>query len=215
MPVGKTPAVAHFECVECYDKSLEQSSRDNKDKYHPAKDANICVGCRINPAASDSLRCAECIPKRKASANRHALKRRNERRDAGTCQRCSNSVDTRSVLYCETHRILESIRATVIKSLARKKVQKEALTEDLFGCDYLAFIIQFQMLFESGMTWQNRGYGPGKWHIDHIRPLASFDLTKLDEVRQAWNHTNLRPLWHDENLTKSSWYKGELHRGGR
>lgn len=50
--------------------------------------------------------------------------------------------------------------------------------------------------FEPGMSWHNRR----DWHIDHIRPLSSFE-NKLDP--SAWDLPNLRPIWATENLKKS------------
>lgn len=50
--------------------------------------------------------------------------------------------------------------------------------------------------FEPGMSWSNKG----EWHIDHIRPLSSFE-NKLDP--SAWDLPNLRPIWASENLKKS------------
>jgi hypothetical protein len=38
------------------------------------------------------------------------------------------------------------------------------------------------------------------WHIDHVHPLASFDLTKESERIKAFHYTNLRPLWARANL---------------
>jgi hypothetical protein len=50
------------------------------------------------------------------------------------------------------------------------------------------------------MNWDNYGfYG---WHIDHIRPCASFDLSKPSEQRKCFNYTNLQPLWATENWGK-------------
>jgi len=48
------------------------------------------------------------------------------------------------------------------------------------------------------MTWNNYG----DWHIDHILPIASFDMTCFNEVRKAFNYKNTQPLWAVENLTK-------------
>jgi 5-methylcytosine-specific restriction endonuclease McrA len=55
------------------------------------------------------------------------------------------------------------------------------------------------------MNWKNYG----EWHIDHIIPLAYFDLTIEEELIQAWYYTNLQPLWAEENLKKGA--KHDLH----
>ena len=60
--------------------------------------------------------------------------------------------------------------------------------------------------FTQGMTQDNYG----KWHVDHRRPLASFDFTGEDkeaQLHQAWNYTNLRPMWATDNLSKGARYE--------
>lgn len=52
------------------------------------------------------------------------------------------------------------------------------------------------------MSWDN--YGAYGWHIDHIVPLAVFDLNDPDQVRYACRFDNLRPLWREANLSKGS-----------
>jgi hypothetical protein len=54
--------------------------------------------------------------------------------------------------------------------------------------------------FEPGMSWEN--WGKGGWHIDHIQPLYTFDLTDPEQLKKAVHYTNLRPLWADENLRR-------------
>jgi hypothetical protein len=53
------------------------------------------------------------------------------------------------------------------------------------------------------MTWDN--YGVFGWHIDHVRPKASFNFTSPDdeEFKQCWALENLQPLWWKDNITKS------------
>lgn len=52
------------------------------------------------------------------------------------------------------------------------------------------------------MSWENYGfYG---WHIDHIVPFDSFDLTDKEQLRKVCHYTNLQPLWMKENLSKGS-----------
>jgi len=49
------------------------------------------------------------------------------------------------------------------------------------------------------MLWSNYG----EWHIDHIKPLASFDLSDRKQLLEACHYTNLQPLWAQDNLSKS------------
>ncbi len=61
-----------------------------------------------------------------------------------------------------------------------------------------------ECLFEPGMSWSNYGfYG---WHIDHIKPLASFNYNTPDSpaFKEAWALSNLRPLWAVENWSKGA-----------
>jgi hypothetical protein len=52
------------------------------------------------------------------------------------------------------------------------------------------------------MTWRN--YGKNGWHIDHVKPLVSFDLTKREQFLEACHYTNLQPLWAKDNLRKGA-----------
>lgn len=68
------------------------------------------------------------------------------------------------------------------------------------------FRAHIESLFKPGMTWDNYG----TWHIDHMRPLISFNFfnfdgsENLEEIRRAASLENLQPLWADENLRKNS-----------
>lgn len=50
--------------------------------------------------------------------------------------------------------------------------------------------------FEPWMTWANFG----DWHIDHIRPVALFNLP--DEIEACWALSNLQPLRAVDNIRK-------------
>lgn len=72
--------------------------------------------------------------------------------------------------------------------------------EDL-GCSIEEFKQRIETQWSPGMTWGN--YGKAGWHLDHIIPLASFDLTDESQVRKACHYTNYQPLWASDNIRKS------------
>jgi hypothetical protein len=51
------------------------------------------------------------------------------------------------------------------------------------------------------MSWDN--YGRDGWEIDHIEPLAKFDLSIREHFLNACNYRNLQPLWWQDNAQKS------------
>lgn len=85
---------------------------------------------------------------------------------------------------------------------ALKGIRKAARTETLLGCSYEFFRGYIEGKFVENMGWHNIG----EWHIDHIRPLASFDLSDVEQQKQAFHYTNQQPLWAMDNLKKGAKY---------
>jgi transcription elongation factor Elf1 len=75
------------------------------------------------------------------------------------------------------------------------------------GCTVEQLKEYLESKFQPGMTWDS--YGVRGWHIDHIQPLAAFNLTKREELLKACHYTNLQPLWAEDNLRKSNAYLEE------
>jgi len=104
------------------------------------------------------------------------------------------------------YKITGSLRSRIYAVI--KGNTKSLSTMFLIGCeiDYLLFHLQSQ--FQPGMSWDNHGRGRDdnglkEWQIDHIKPCASFDLSKPEEQRKCFHYTNLQPLWAKDNLIKS------------
>jgi len=125
------------------------------------------------------------------AANRAYLKKR---------YRQKNPV-SRVVHQSSIHRkIAINIRNRVNLAIGRQS--KSDSTMALLGCTVPELIAHLESLFQDGMSWQNHGrYG---WHIDHIRPCVSFDLSDSEQQRQCFHYTNLQPLWAGDNLRKGS-----------
>jgi len=79
---------------------------------------------------------------------------------------------------------------------------KSAKTLDLLGCSVDECKDHLERQFTKGMSWGNRSL----WHIDHIRPCASFDMSLESDQRACFHYSNLQPLWAADNLSKGSTY---------
>lgn len=78
--------------------------------------------------------------------------------------------------------------------------RKSASTMELLGCTIEFFLKHIESQFLPGMTWDN--YGTTGWHIDHIKPCYTFDLTKEEDQKECFHYSNMRPLWAKDNLSR-------------
>lgn len=98
-------------------------------------------------------------------------------------------------------RMVHRIRSQINRALNRKR--KAAPTFVLVGCSLPRLVAHLELKFRPGMTWGNRGVS---WQIDHIRPIASFDLSDPKQQKECFHFSNLQPLFNRENLIKGSSY---------
>lgn len=97
-------------------------------------------------------------------------------------------------------RILGALRNRLCDAIRGKN--KSARTQELLGCSIEALKAHLEGQFLPGMSWDN--WAHKGWHIDHIRPCASFDLTDPEQQRQCFHYTNLQPLWAADNIRKGA-----------
>lgn len=91
------------------------------------------------------------------------------------------------------------IRCLVKNCIISHGGRKAAKTEEYLGCTVAECRAHLESLFLPGMSWDNHG----EWHIDHIRPCASFDFSDQEQIKECMHYTNLQPLWAKDNLSKS------------
>ena len=87
-----------------------------------------------------------------------------------------------------------------LHSAIKRNYKAGSAVKDL-GCSIDELKSYLESKFSSGMTWDN--WALDGWHIDHIKPLASFNLTDRNQLLEACNYMNLQPLWATDNLIKS------------
>ena len=103
-----------------------------------------------------------------------------------------------------SYKIGVGLRARVGQGLRKYRAGRSesvtGLVRELLGCTISELLKYLESKFLPGMSREN--YGRDGWHIDHIRPLASFDLTDPEQRRIAFHYANLQPLWAGDNFRK-------------
>jgi hypothetical protein len=97
-------------------------------------------------------------------------------------------------------KIASLLRDRLYKGLRSKGIKKTTSATDLVGCDIHTLKQHIEMQFLLGMSWDN--YNHSTWHVDHIKPVNTFDLTDIEQQKECFHYTNLRPLWSKDNLSR-------------
>lgn len=99
-----------------------------------------------------------------------------------------------------TAKVLRNLRRRIGYALNGR--DKSAHTAELLGCNAHTLRVHLEGKFKPGMSWKN--YRIDGWHVDHVRPCASFDLSDPEQQRACFHYTNLQPLWWYENIAKGN-----------
>lgn len=100
----------------------------------------------------------------------------------------------------------EAARLMLRRALDVVGGKKVGRTVEMLGYTPQDLAAHLEKLFLPRMGWGNRR----KWHIDHIRPLSSFDLTDPAQFLAANSLHNLRPIWAKINQKKADKWDGQL-----
>jgi hypothetical protein len=101
------------------------------------------------------------------------------------------------------YRTKKLVTVRIHEALHTYQVLKKDRTIEYLGCTISEYCDYLESKFDSNMTWENQGT---YWHIDHIRPIASFDLTDEEQLYQCFHYTNTQPMEKTENRLKSDTY---------
>lgn len=99
-------------------------------------------------------------------------------------------------------RLAHNMRGRIQRALRGKPCSQNAF--DMIGCSRTQLVAHIESQWQSDMSWENYGHHGGHvWHVDHIRPCASFDLTDPEQQKACFHWSNLQPLWAGDNHSKS------------
>jgi hypothetical protein len=165
-----------------------------------------CKDCNKKLSNKNAIRCCSCAKKYQYKVNPESYtmfgkmgKLAGNYKDGRTFKNNYFKIYKRNRLKLDINYKIRCNLATRIW-YALKDICKSKSTEKLLGCNIDFLREHLQKQFKPGMSWSNYG----KWHIDHIKPCASFNLNKPNEQKKCFHYKNLQPLWAKDNRIKSN-----------
>jgi hypothetical protein len=100
------------------------------------------------------------------------------------------------------YKLISNFRTAIYQVLKENNVEKNGRYFEVLKYSPQQLIDHLESKFTGDMSWDNYG----KWHVDHILPITSFEINEIgdDEFMKCWGLSNLQPLWGDENIRKSN-----------
>ena len=199
-------------------KSTVEYKRRNKDKAkgwasvyrkkHAAEIAAYNAATKAMQKVRSQRRYAKHKEEVLAQCRAYYLENKKEVLDRNAAWRKANRDRVRVKQREYIRRKLATDPAFAFIHLARRRMlnalkgvgSKSARTVELLGCTGEEAVKHIEKQFAPGMSWANRK----EWHIDHIKPVSKFDLTKPEEQKKAFHYTNLQPLWAWDNRSKGA-----------
>jgi hypothetical protein len=190
---------AHREERLAYDAAYRAAHREERKVYDAARWVTRREEIKAYKAAYYSLHREEIQTykaayhaahreERRAYAVAYDALHREERRARDAARR---ALDIKFKLTCYLR--------TRLNAALRNHQKTGSAVHDL-GCTIPEFIDYIAAKFQPGMSWDNYG----EWHLDHIKPLAAFDLTDRTQFVEAARFTNYQPLWALDNIRKGA-----------
>jgi hypothetical protein len=188
-----------------YQRNKEKRKKACLDNYYKNKDSRILKAKQYYSENREKhLSCARRWyrnNKGKVDVNRRTYRTNNRDR--------INSWSRERYRKCLNTKILSNLRYRLWVALKKQTANKHTSASSLVGCSIEQLKQHLESLWLPGMSWSN--HTKKGWHIDHIKPCASFDLSDPEQQKICFHYTNLQPLWSTDNESKGSLYDGIRH----
>ena len=221
------PRRAKSTCILCLNENAKANRKRHAESGNPVAEVKTCSRCKVqyaatrfakNKTSTDGLAywCKDCYN----VSSKSSKQRIKEQAEPRVCLACGIekeaerfSADNRvkckmcrarqkRVRYHsdERHRLEVLCRNRVANAIKAARCKKHDATIAMVGCSWAQLQKHLEGLFTEGMNWDNQGFTG--WHIDHIIPIASFDLTIPEQQLACFHYKNLQPLWAGDNMSK-------------
>lgn len=180
-------------CVKCHDEKFLCDFGFDKKRKDGLK--VYCKKCRKNESDSvkDKKRKKDWYLKNRELSIKRACQRQKEKR-----------TERNDYLrkYYKNKPYIYTWRSLIYRTVTEKTNN----TYELLGYTYDELKKHLESLFTEGMSWENYG----EWHVDHIKPLISFNKDTHPSIVNAL--INLQPLWATTREINGVTYIGNLNK---
>lgn len=162
---------------------------------------------KVAPLVIQVRKCVSCLgPFRPSSPSRKTC-----------CDECRSDAQrqyqyTRELRIPTHRRIKKSVSANIrnqLKKLGMSKSGQCYKDLGLSGHEFMQYLLNHENNADRRFTEANYG---DVWEIDHVRPVASFDISDPEQRSLAFHYTNCQPLEKSVNRSKGSIWEGKRHR---
>lgn len=193
-------------CPKCGgDKNINGFSNKKKTCKKCISEYNKQYG-KENPRKEKKAECNKKYREENKQKIKESKSKYNVKYNPMYYQKNKDKINARRRIYTKKRRendpvfkLRQTLRNRICDAVKRANTKKANHTMELIGCCPKFIKAWLEHQFELGMTFENHG---SLWHIDHVKPCASFNLLDEEEQKICFNWKNLRPLIGDENLSK-------------
>lgn len=168
-------------CLDCWED--KPNSPEFFPKYRGGNLRNVCKSCKSEYSKAYRKANRSYFTTKMQSyreADRERFRRlSSESYYKNKVKRVKNAVDYERKRMADDPAFLLTKRLRCRVWYALRGAKKSGSTIDLLGCSSDQARKHIEHQFKHGMSWKNYG----EWHLDHIRPCASFDLTDADQTK--------------------------------
>ena len=183
------------QCKECKRQRRQEIKNSPKPQYGP-EDTKKCLDCGEIKLVTEYYE----VPHNISGLKCYCKKCTNIRGSEYTARRYRTDPD---------YKLMRTIGSGVRHCLNGCKTNRSM---EYVGIEQEELWQHLESQFQPGMTKDN--HGNDGWHVDHIRPIASFKLGELEgeelqvAAHKCWHYTNLQPLWAEDNMRKGAKWDG-------
>jgi len=185
------------DCTNYYNRQYKKANiekvKEGRKKYYK-KNKNKILEAR-------KIRVKKNLEHYRKLWKKYNIKSKDKRRENYKKHKDNGDINRYYKIKYETninYKITCSLRSVFYHAI--KNNSKKSSVLELLGCTIEELKIYLQSMFNEKMNWKNHGK---YWHIDHIIPCSSFDMSIMENQKRCFHYTNLQPLYWRDNLVKS------------